>query len=83
MLTLPKTGENYTIYCDASTVGLGCVLRITLFIVIAYSSRQLKVHENNYPTHDLELEVVVFALKLWRHYLYAVHVYVFIDHKSL
>ena len=51
--------------------------------VIAYASRQLKVHEKNYPTHDLELEVVVFSLKIWIHYLYGVHVYVFTDHKSL
>ena len=51
--------------------------------VIAYASRQLKVHEKNYPTHDLELAAVVFALKIWRHYLYGVHVDVFTDHKSL
>ncbi|WMV33444.1 hypothetical protein MTR67_026829, partial [Solanum verrucosum] len=51
--------------------------------VIAYASRQLKVHEKNYPTHNLELDVVVFALKIWCHYLYGVHVDVFIDHKSL
>ena len=51
--------------------------------VIAYASRQLKVHENNYPTHCLELAAVLFALKLWRHYLYRVHVDVFTDHKSL
>ena len=51
--------------------------------VITYASRQLKVHEKNYPTHDTELEAVVFALKLWRHYLYGVHVDVLIDHKSL
>ena len=50
--------------------------------VIAYASRQLKVHEKNYPTHDIELAAVVFALKLWRHYLYGVHLDVFIDHKS-
>src|SRR5688572_1241028 len=50
---------------------------------IAYASRQLKIHEKNYPTHDLELAAVVFALKLWRHYLYGVHVDVFTDHKSL
>ncbi|WMV30279.1 hypothetical protein MTR67_023664, partial [Solanum verrucosum] len=50
---------------------------------IAYSSRQLKVHERNYPTHDLELAVVVFTLKIWHHYLYGVHVDVFTDHKSL
>ncbi|WMV24596.1 hypothetical protein MTR67_017981, partial [Solanum verrucosum] len=51
--------------------------------VIAYASRQLKVHEKNYPTHDLELAAVVFALKIWRHYLHGVHVDVFTDHKSL
>ena len=51
--------------------------------VIAYSSRQLKAHEKNYPSHDLELGVVVFALKIWRHYLYGVHVDVFTDHKNL
>ena len=82
VLTLPKCGENYTIYCDASRVGLGCVL-MQGGKVIAYASRRAKVHEKNYPAHDLELEVVVFALKLWRHYLYGVHVDVFKDHKSL
>ncbi|WMV19462.1 hypothetical protein MTR67_012847 [Solanum verrucosum] len=51
--------------------------------VIAYASRQLKVHEKNYPTHDLELAAVVFSLKIWRYYLYCVHVDVFTDHKSL
>ncbi|WMV18591.1 hypothetical protein MTR67_011976, partial [Solanum verrucosum] len=51
--------------------------------VIAYASRQLKVHEKNYPTHDLELAAVVFTLKIWRHHLYEVHVDVFTDHKSI
>ncbi|WMV24365.1 hypothetical protein MTR67_017750 [Solanum verrucosum] len=51
--------------------------------VIAYASRQLKVNERNYPTHDLELAIVVFALKIWHHYLYGVYVDVFTDHKSL
>ena len=51
--------------------------------VIAYASRQLKVHEKNYPTHDLELAAVVFALKIWRHYLYGVHCQIYTDHKSL
>ena len=51
--------------------------------VISYASRKLKVHEKNYPTHDLELVTVVFAPKIWRHYLYGVHVDVFTDHKSL
>ena len=67
VLTLPKCGENYTVYCDASRVGLGCVL-MQEGKVIAYASRQLKVHEKNYPTYDLELADVVFALNLWRHY---------------
>ena len=77
-----KCVENYTFYCDASRVGLGCVL-MQGGKVIAYASRQLKVHEKNYPTHDLELAAVVFIVKLWRHYLYRVHVDVFTDHKSL
>ena len=51
--------------------------------VISYASRKLKVDEKNYPTHDLEIAAVVFALKIWRHYLYVVHVDVFTDYKSL
>ena len=70
------------VYCDASRVGLGCVL-MQDSKVIAYESRQLKIHEKNYPTHDLELAVVVFVLKLLRNYLYGVHVDVFTEHKSL
>ena len=69
-------------YCDASGVGLGCVL-MQHGKVIAYGSRQLRPHEKNYPTHDLELAAVVFALKIWRHYLYGVHVDIYTDHKSL
>ena len=69
------------IYFDAYRVGLGCVL-IKRGKVISYASRQLKVHEKNYPMHDLEHAAVVFALKIWRHYLYEVHVDVFNDHKS-
>ncbi|WMV49694.1 hypothetical protein MTR67_043079, partial [Solanum verrucosum] len=76
------TDEGFVVYCDASRVGLGCVL-MQNGKVIAYASRQLKVHYKNYPTHDLELAAVVFALKIWRHYLYGVHVDVFTDHKSL
>ena len=53
------------------------------FKVIVYASRQLKVHEKNYPTRDLELADVVFALKLWRNYLYGVHVDIFTNHESL
>ncbi|KAJ0926533.1 putative nucleotidyltransferase, Ribonuclease H [Helianthus annuus] len=70
------------VYCDASHQGLGCVL-MQRDKVIAYASRQLKVHEKNYTTHDLELGAVVFALKIWRHYLYGTHCTIFTDHKSL
>ena len=59
-------GKNFIVYCDASYSGLGAVL-IQEKNVIAYASRQLKVHDRNYPTHDLELAAVVFALKQWRH----------------
>ena len=63
-------------------MGFGCVL-MQHGKVIAYASRQLMVHEKNYPTHDLELVALVFALKIWRHYLYGVHVDVYTNHKSL
>ena len=79
VLTLPEGSDGYVIYCDASRVGLGCVL-MQRDKVISYAFRKLKVHEKNYPTHDLELAAVVFALKIWRHYLYGVHVDVFTDH---
>ena len=69
VLIQPTSGREYTMYNDASRIGLGCVL-MQDEKVVAYASRQLKSHEQNYPTHDLELEVVVFALKFWRHYLY-------------
>ncbi|KAK8700609.1 hypothetical protein V6N13_019000 [Hibiscus sabdariffa] len=69
-------------YSDASHSGLGCVL-MQGDNVVAYASRQLKPHELNYPTHDLELVAVVFALKIWRHYLYGEKCHVFTDHKSL
>nr|CAD1842569.1 unnamed protein product [Ananas comosus var. bracteatus] len=82
ILALPVMGERFVIYSDASHSGLGCVL-MQHGRVIAYASRQLKDYEKNYPTHDLELAAVVFALKLWRHYLYGEHCEVFTDHKSL
>ena len=82
ILVIPERGVGYTIYCDASKQGLGCVL-MQLGRVVAYGSRQLKIHEQNYPTHDLELAAVVFALKSWRHYLYGEKFEVFSDHKSL
>ncbi|XP_073281756.1 uncharacterized protein [Primulina huaijiensis] len=69
VLILPTEDKEFTIYSDASKEGLGCVL-MQEGRVIAYASRQLKQHEQNYPTHDLELATVVFALKIWRHYLY-------------
>ncbi|GJZ38871.1 putative reverse transcriptase domain-containing protein [Tanacetum coccineum] len=69
VLALPNGSEDFLVYCDASGIGLGCVL-MQRGKVIAYASRQLKIHENNYTTHDLELGAVVFALKIWRHYLY-------------
>ena len=70
------------IYCDASKMGLGGVL-MQNDKVVAYASRQLRTHEINYPTHDLELVAVVFVLKIWRHYLYGSRFEVFSDHKSL
>ncbi|GKD16134.1 putative reverse transcriptase domain-containing protein [Tanacetum coccineum] len=82
ILALPEGSENFVVYCDASHKGLGTVL-MQNEKVIAYASRQLKVHEKNYTTHDLELGVVVFALKMWRHYLYGTKCVVFTDHKSL
>ena len=82
VLTLPDGNEGYVVYSDASKQGLGCVL-MQQGKVIAYASRQLKVYEVNYPTHDLELAAVVFALKIWRHYLYGVRCQIFTDHKSL
>jgi len=78
---LDPTGH-FVIFCDASKMGLGCVLMQDRRIV-AYSSRQLRTHEKNYPTHDLELVVIVFALKIWRHYVYGGKFEVFSDHKSL
>ncbi|GJY28688.1 putative reverse transcriptase domain-containing protein, partial [Tanacetum coccineum] len=82
ILALPKGSENFIVYCDASHKGLGVVL-MQNEKVIAYASRQLKIHEKNYTTHDLELGAVVFALKMWRHYLYGTRCTVFTDHKSL
>ncbi|KAI3682772.1 hypothetical protein L1987_83010 [Smallanthus sonchifolius] len=79
ILSLPEGIENFVVYCDASHQGLGYVL-MQREKVIAYASRQLKVHEKNYTTHDLELG---FALKIWRHYLYGTRCTIFTDHKSL
>ncbi|KAI3743880.1 hypothetical protein L1987_56947 [Smallanthus sonchifolius] len=82
ILTLLDGNDDLVVYCDASNQGLGCVL-MQRGKVIAYASRQRKIHEKNYTTHDLELGAVVFALKIWRHYLYGTKCVVFTDHKSL
>ena len=82
ILALPEGSDDLVVYSDASKLGLGCVL-MQRGKVIAYASRQLKEYEKNYPTHDLELAAVVFALKLWRHYLYGTKCQLFTDHKSL
>ncbi|GJU59668.1 putative reverse transcriptase domain-containing protein [Tanacetum coccineum] len=82
ILALPEGSDDLVVYCDASIKGLGAVL-MQRMKVIAYASRQLKIHEKNYTTHDLELGAVVFALKIWRHYLYGTKCVVFTDHKSL
>ena len=82
ILIVPKKGQRYIVFCDASNDGLGCVL-IKSGRVVAYGSRQLKNHEQNYPMHDMELAAIVFALKIWRHYLYSEQFEVFSDNKSL
>jgi hypothetical protein len=82
VLALPNDGVKFDVYCDASKNGLGCVLMQNRR-VIAYASRQLKLHEVNYPTHDLELAAVGHALKIWRHYLIGVKCHIYTDHKIL
>ncbi|KAJ9180944.1 hypothetical protein P3X46_009128, partial [Hevea brasiliensis] len=82
VLTQPVSGKDFVVYSDASHNGLGCVL-MQEGKVVAYASRQLRPHEQNYPTHDLELVVIIFALKIWRHYLYGEKCYIYTDHKSL
>nr|GEU87505.1 retrotransposon protein, putative, Ty3-gypsy subclass [Tanacetum cinerariifolium] len=82
ILALPEGSKNFVVYYDASRKGLGVIL-MQKENVIAYASRQLKIHEKNYTTHDLELKAVVFALRMWRHYLYGTKYVVFTDHKSL
>jgi hypothetical protein len=82
VLAQPDSGKPLDVYYDASGTGLSCVL-MQDNRVIAYASRALRPHEQNYPTHDLELEVVVHALKMWRHYLMGTHCNIFTGHKSL
>jgi hypothetical protein len=82
VLAQPDNTKPFEVYCDASGTGLGCVL-MQDNRVIAYASRALRPHEQNYPTHDLELAAVVHALKIWRHYLMGAHCNIYTDHKSL
>jgi hypothetical protein len=82
VLTLPKELEKFVIFSDASLQGLGCVL-MQQGKVIAYTSRQLKDHEKNYLVYDLELAAIVYALKIWRHYLFQETVEIYTDLKSL
>ena len=82
VLTQPTYGKEYLIFRNASLNGLGCILMQESKVVV-YASRQFKPHENNYPTHDLELAAIVFALKIWRHYLYGEKRFIYTDHKSL
>jgi hypothetical protein len=82
VLVLPDLSKKFDIYCDASRRGLGCVL-MEDGQVVSYASRQLRKHEENYPTQDLELAAVVHALKIWRHYLIGHCCENYSDHKSL
>ena len=82
ILIMPDITKPFDVYCDASQIGLGCVL-MQEGKVISYLSRQLRQHEQNYPTHDLELAAVVLALKVWRHYLMGNRCEIYSDHKSL
>ncbi|GKB63694.1 putative reverse transcriptase domain-containing protein [Tanacetum coccineum] len=82
ILALPEGSENFVVYYDASRKRLGAVL-MQREKVISYASRQLKIHEKNYTIRDLELGAVVFALKMWRHYLYGTKCIVLTDYKSL
>src|SRR5438105_4821528 len=82
VLTQPDITKSFDVYCDASGTGLGCVL-MQEGKVISYASRQWRKHEEHYPTHDLEVAVVVHALKIWRHYLLGHVCHIYTDHKSL
>jgi hypothetical protein len=82
VLTMLDMEKPFSIYCDASGQGLGCVLMQDGHVVV-YASRQLRKHEEKYPTHNLELAAVVHALKIWRHYIIGKRCEVYSDHKSL
>src|SRR5207237_9534203 len=82
VLVMPDMQKEFSVYCDAFGQGIGCVL-VQEGHVVAYASRQLRKHEQHYPTHDLELAAIVYALKIWRHYLIEKRTEVYIDHKIL
>jgi ribonuclease HI len=82
VLAQPDIEKSFDVYCDTSDSGLGCVL-MQEGRVIAYASRQLRRHEEHYPTQDMELAAVVHALKIWRHYLLGNTCHLYTDHKSL
>lgn len=82
ILVLPDSIESFVMYCDASNMGLGSML-MKICQVITYALRQLKLHDRNYHTHDLELATIIFVLKVWRNYSYGLRFEVFNDHKSL
>ena len=82
ILIVLERGQGYIVYYDALKARIGCVL-MQSSRVVAYGSRQLKNHKKNYPTHDMELAAVVFALKIWHHYLYGEQFKVYSNHKSL
>jgi hypothetical protein len=82
ILVMPNMEKLFSIYCDASGQGLGCVL-IQAGSMVAYASQQLRKHKVNNPTHDLELAIVVHALNIWRHYLMGKRCELYMDHKSL
>jgi hypothetical protein len=82
VLTMPDASKDFVVYCDASRQVLGCVL-MQGGKVVAYASRQLRKHEENYPTHDLGLAAVIHTLKIWRHYLMGNKCDIYTDHKSL
>jgi hypothetical protein len=82
VLIMPDVHKGFDVYCDASRQGLGCVL-MQEGKVVAYASIQLRKHEQNYPTHDLELAAIVRALKIWRQYMIGNKCQIFTDHKSL
>jgi hypothetical protein len=79
---MPDMEKQFSIYCDALGQGLGCVL-IQDGRVVAYASLQLRKHDVNYPTHDLELAIMVYTLKIWSHYLAGKRCELYTDHKSL